>query len=793
MGRCETIGSITLGNPDWGVWVLAGVSLFFVSFLVSTLQAPIPFRWKWGLFSLKVLAVLLLAVCLLDPQWTSRHLKPGENLFLLLADQSASLNLNSARDSQTSRGERFRSLLTDPESPWLIRLGQDFEVRRYRFGETVGTVESFQEMAFEEPASQLGTALKTLQSRFRGQPLAGIFLCSDGNWTDSLPDLTTLGVPVFPIVPDGLGELNDLSIESVSVTQTNFEDAPVTVQGRFTATGGSPEAIQVTLKEMGKETGKEFTGESASPAPASSEQTQTITAGPAGDFTARFQVRPERRGVLFYELSVESKEKNSQEVTDRNNRQWIAVHRDPHVSRILYVGGRPNWEHKFLGRALQVDDQLQLVSLVRIARKEARFDFRGRMGERNNSLFRGFNDNPDDDTEDFSQPVLVRLNTRDAAELSDGFPKTKSDLYQYDALIIDDTEAAFFTRDQLALIERFVSERGGGLLMLGGRDTFRQGKWSQTPVADLLPVYLNRVAAPLTGPLKWSLTRDGWLEPWTRSRETEQAEKARLGNAPPLTILSATSEIKPGARTLATVQNDQGQSVPSLVVQTYGEGRSAALLVGDLWKWGIRQAETDPDDAGKFWRQLTRWMVGDVPRRISALVESTDVGGLPAMRVRVKLRDKEYQPLDGDRVLITIRQPDGVEIKLDAQASLTAAGTYEAVHVCRQAGPYLAEIVTSGVEGESFSTQVGWASDPAAQEFQKTAFDRAALDRLASETGGEVVSQSDLPKFVTQLQNRDLPVMETASIPLWHQPWILLAALVLLCLEWGLRRWKGLA
>ena len=57
-------------------------------------------------------------------------------------------------------------------------------------------------------------------------------------------------------------------------------------------------------------------------------------------------------------------------------------------------------------------------------------------------------------------------------ELRDGFPKTADELYRYHAIVLDDLEAGFFTPDQLTLLRNFVSQRGGGLLMLGGPDSF---------------------------------------------------------------------------------------------------------------------------------------------------------------------------------------------------------------------------------------------------------------------------------------------------------------------------------
>ena len=38
------------------------------------------------------------------------------------------------------------------------------------------------------------------------------------------------------------------------------------------------------------------------------------------------------------------------------------------------------------------------------------------------------------------------------------------------------------------MLADFVSKRGGGLLMLGGRRAFAEGGWAGTPVGEVLPV-----------------------------------------------------------------------------------------------------------------------------------------------------------------------------------------------------------------------------------------------------------------------------------------------------------------
>jgi hypothetical protein len=79
-----------------------------------------------------------------------------------------------------------------------------------------------------------------------------------------------------------------------------------------------------------------------------------------------------------------------------------------------------------------------------VAKREPKFDFRGRAGETSNPLFRGFGDQGRETAERYDQPVLTRLNTRDELELRAGFPKTPEELYGFRAIILDDIEAEFF-------------------------------------------------------------------------------------------------------------------------------------------------------------------------------------------------------------------------------------------------------------------------------------------------------------------------------------------------------------
>src|SRR5438045_2452341 len=89
----------------------------------------------------KGLALAALAISLLEPLLTGTRPRPGANAFVILADNSQSLQIRDGRD-QPTRGDWLRRLLAG-ESPWKTRLGQDFDVRKYAFDSQLRAVDGF--------------------------------------------------------------------------------------------------------------------------------------------------------------------------------------------------------------------------------------------------------------------------------------------------------------------------------------------------------------------------------------------------------------------------------------------------------------------------------------------------------------------------------------------------------------------------------------------------------------------------------------------------------------------------
>lgn len=790
-----TLASLAFANESWA-WVamLFGLGALAVLFLTYRFS-PLRGGKKVAAIVLKATGLALLALALMEPVHLEETPKKHSNDVVVLADNSAGLAV-PLRTDRPSPAAALQSAFAEasPGQPpaWLAGIAGTFRVQPFLFDRGLRRVDDFSGLDFARNSSALGAALESIESRFQNRPLAATVVFTDGNATDAalLESYLTAQaekepgrrVPVFPVL---VGEANpaarDLAVTRVDATTTQFEDAQVTLRVEAEALGEFPDAVEIHVSnEKGDEIAK-------TPVvfPSGSERRAT---------SVRLRLAAVPPGISFLNVGIRQVgETVPPELTEKNNRRRVSVHRGNGPYRILYVSGRPNWEYKFLRRAIANDAELDLVGLIRIAKREPKFEWRGQAGESGNPLFRGFNKEIPEEAQRYDEPVLVRLNTATPEELRGGFPKTAEELFAaYRTIIIDDLEAGFFTQEQQNLIDRFVAMRGGTVLMLGGQESFQQGEWENTPVGRLLPVYLDqrsRENAALEA--TYDLTREGRLEDWMRLRAEEEEEDIRLAYMPPFFAVNQLAAVKPGASVLATVTDSEQRVHPALVTQRYGEGKTAALAVGDMWRWAMKDAEQQAE-AGKMWRQLLRWSVTDVAGRVEVEKEESSEGAIPVTRVSVRVRDEAFAPQDDATVLLTVKEVDGSSRQLTAEASLDEPGLFTAEYLSEESDGYRIEArVLDGAGLEIGKGEVARALNPEAAEFARLGPDPTPLARLAEASGGKLLSLEELGRLPGLLRELDLPVVETKRTPLWHGPWLFLIALLCFLGEWTLRRRGG--
>jgi uncharacterized membrane protein len=787
------LASLSLGRPGASGAVLC-VAVLWLGWLVLNyrrLGAP---RWVWlSALGLKTTGIALILLCFLEPQWLELLPKEKGSLVVFLLDDSRSMRLPDSKGG-VSRGERLREVWNGGAVSWRADVEQSFRTRGFAFGRSLRELGAKGELQFEDRPTALRLAIEEAFERVGERPAAVVVLTDGVDLERADPKSVPGGkgstqVPVFPVLFGKPEQGLDLSIGRVTATQTAFEEAPVTVTVEIRLSGTTKTRAVVSL-ESG------LTGSDAGKPAVLAEQSVEV-AGDGSAAVVALQCLPVKSGPGFYRVKVRGTEwPPEKEVTAENNERWVSVYRAPGPHRLLYVSGRPNWEFGPLRRALDLDLELQLRGIIRVAKREPKFAFKGRGGESSNPFFRGFQTGQGAELERHDKPVLVRVNVEGGDELAAGFPRTAEELFGYKAVLIDDLEAEFFSAEQLRLLQRFVSERGGGVLMMGGMESFEMGGWRGTAMESVLPVWLEKGEGlekeSSEGSFRWQLSREGMLAPWLRRRKTEGEELSRLSALPALEVMNGVGAIKPAATVLAWGERG-GERRPALVTQRYGAGRCGALLGGDLFAWGLGDRERG-EDLAKFWRQIARWLVADVPDSLGVTIQPSK--SVHSASIQVRVRDKQARPVEEAEVEVWVRRAEDAEasaVQIRAEPG-DELGVYSAEYPMAVDGPFVVRAEAKDSSGLSLGrAEGGWVQDGREAEFRMTLPDRVGMAELAKVTGGEVLEPEDLEGLAGRLQRAPGVQTEVRVRPLWNTGWMMGLALGCLCGEWVLRRRNGLA
>jgi uncharacterized membrane protein len=72
-----------------------------------------------------------------------------------------------------------------------------------------------------------------------------------------------------------------------------------------------------------------------------------------------------------------------------------------------------------------------------------------------------------------------------------GIPRDIAGLQKYDGIVLSNVSSLKLSRDQMVNIRDYVRDHGGGLLMVGGEESFGLGGYYRTPIEEALPVTME--------------------------------------------------------------------------------------------------------------------------------------------------------------------------------------------------------------------------------------------------------------------------------------------------------------
>ncbi len=629
----------------------------------------------------------------------------------------------------------------------------------------------FQAAAHE---TRLGDAIAATLERYRGLPLAGMVLLTDGgqNRGLELPAAAKAAaaerVKVHAI---GFGPTTapaNLAVRELIAPERAYPGDKLTIQAILHLQDLSGQQVEVQL------TRRPVAGEADTTATETWElveaRTLTVSSSDALD-TIRFETNPAETGTYVYEVRALPLPREVLKDDNAQQAEVTVIDRKTHV--LLYAGG-PTRDYRFLRNQLRRDKSFVVDVLLA------------------------------------SAPMGI---SQDANEILSEFPTSAEQLAKYDAIVAFDPDWSELSAEQVRWLEQWVSRQAGGLIVVPGRvNTPRWGIDARMRIIrglypvrmpeQLLDLRTDDQGRDVASPLKF--TREGAAAEflWLAGNGLESA--AAWDDFDGVFAALDHSGPKPGATIYARLAggSDDELGPAYLVGHYYGAGQVFFAGSGELW----RLRKLDPKYYDRLWTSLlrhtsqARLLQGSPRGKLLVSQDRYEVGA--TVPVRAVMLDQQMEPLVADSLTLDIALPGDRTNRLVLQADPSRAGSFAAEFRVVLPGNYRLNLaVPDSTDELSRTLRVTTPQLEAAQ----TTCNAAGLRAVAKTTGGlyyespsVAVSGNDKTLSIaaaTPSQSRTKRVLGALDKTFARQQSFALLAFVAtaLSLEWILRRLNYLA
>ncbi len=617
---------------------------------------------------------------------------------------------------------------------------------------TTRVIDWSQELAASGSQSRIGDAIRNVLADHDPATLAGIVLLSDGQsngGTETSVAVASARRSEVAIYPLGLGSSDapiNVRVVDLDAPRRVYPGDKFAITAVLQASGPRPIEVEVQLLDGLDDPDRNAADSSDSVVvpPGDVIDTQTVQVKSDGSLTAiRFELEPESVGRRRLAIRVVAPPEDQNERDDLRDARYEVVSRK---LRVMAVAGGPTREYRFVRNLMFRDNSIELDAWLQTG-----------------------------------QPGM----SQDADRLLQSFPNTAEELFQYDVIAMFDPNWTAITLEQLDLLDRWLTQQAGGLIIVAGPVYHPQ--WSRLRTDPRVPRISGFFPVNLStrGPLLTSGRQGGEL-PWPLefTPEARRAEFLWIADDPE-TSFQAWQDFegvydyvdarnpKAGAKVYAYFSDpttEVGGSLPVyLASQFYGAGRVYFQGSGEMWR--LRGASDAYFDS--YYTKLVRWvsegrLLRDSTRGV-LLVDSSKAMVGDTITVRAVLTDEQFEPLDLPEVPAKLLAPGGriEDIRLLPLQGEPRAGTYGGRFVVREAGSYEIRLTLGDALNEQVLRQNVQVRLPTI-ELERPKRNDEDLTQFASMTGGQYIAVDEATpddRVKDQLIARLRPQPQTTVLP----------------------------
>ncbi|MFH1288333.1 MAG: glutamine amidotransferase [bacterium] len=716
------------------------ISVFIIS-LLAVLAGTVTFytyqrvagKLKLILLSLRLAAIFVILFILLQPSISIIKEKDEKNNIIFLIDNSGSMGILSENgENRLSRLKGlFKGVGAIHESPLLNNFSKKNNLHFYSFSNKLEkiNINDIDTLKINDSNTDFSNVLAEVNKNFDGQPVAGVFILSDGidsNQDNTLELVKDVPYPIFTISPGEEKRLMDMGIRLQNGQEKAFLDKKTAVNFVVESSGFRTKNVFCVLEEDGIEIKKE-----------------KFLIKPGKNMLS-LEFTPKKTGPRRYLISVPVEES---EASVRNNEEEFYLDVEKERLYVLVLAGAPSLEYKFLHKYLSKEPNIKTRFLV----------------SKNDDEFFKLEENKG----------------------KDYFPERKEELFEYDLIIFNDIERKKIPEFALPWIKEFVGSCGGGVLMMGGGKSFQGGGYNGSSLEDILPVVFRK-EDPLLNEDKFlfELTSEGKIHPVTQLIPDSIKNMQIWKELPVLEGYNIVNTSKPGAIVLAACSGDKNSIV--WAAQSYGKGRTMAIMANDLWRWdflmtGIGKTSESYE---RFWSRLVSWLTSDkgdifdveTDKFVYSLGETANLitsGAQKDWTARGFIKEKKLKNKD----IINFFPYGGTGNLLKAEYKPLVPGEFDITVEANGNKGFIGRAVKKIFVKKDLT------------EWQNIKIDEKFLKEISNRSRGKFHKMEELKSLQF---NNTLKTKVSYNLTLWDNIFVFCLFVILLASEWYLRKIKGL-
>lgn len=788
-------------TTPWALWITIVIIAVAagVAFYMYSRERGVAKPWQRLLLAGLRISLVITVAWMLHEFFIQEFRTDLPDLVVVVDDSKSMLQVDvhdrEHTDSVTERLRRFdfetpnrsnqaKSVLLAAAEDLRQQFHDTYNLRLYTIGESIEELPStgaafertVREIESDGSESALGKGVLSILNKQRGRRTAAMIVLTDGNTTrgPSLPEaagrVRQQGIKLYLIGVGSDSPQRDVHLSDLMAPPVAFVGEQIGFEFSLSHTGLAGRNVRVQLRRKDLST-------------AIAEREIRLTAD-APSQRVRFLHHLKEQGRFEYVVSVASV---SGERDPTNNRleQSVLVRDDP--LRVLFVQNYPSYEFRYLKGFLNrlvtrpKDNESQTIDLDIVLQQ--------------------------------ADPQLHRVDQ----SFLHVFPQTMDDLLQYDVVVFGDVDPSLLGEAAMKNLVAFVREHGRGIAFVAG-PLFTPLSYQKTPLEPLFPFELATARVPtadtgLNEPFRPVLTPIGNEVTHLQLAESRERNTAVWRALPELYWSLSTPNPKLGAIVLAEHSKDKspdGTALPLLSMQFVGKGRVSFQAFDGSWRWRFRRGDKE---FGRYWLQTLRFLcrndMGDAPAAVVLQTDGESYRVGDQVTISARFFDEHLAPEADDGVVVLLQSPGQLPQRVVLRRKGAHRGLFETIQSNLATGHYTAELVAPKIEpnaaGAGGPEETAPPDSPAKlicefdivpprMEETPLPMNATELEEAAKAAAGRFFNMKNAEKAFSDLPTvaavRREPLSED---PIWNAWWVAATFLLVITVEWILRkRWSML-